>query len=74
MDVSAGYDNHLVFPRNQLAFGYHKLWRDALTNLVADFGGNGIVFNSWNGYSEGMAAVPTREHCDFFYRWLQTLE
>jgi hypothetical protein len=73
MDVSAGYDNHLVFPQNQLAFGYHNLWREALSNMVEEFGGNGIVFNSWNGYTEGMAAVPTREHCDFFYRWLRTL-
>jgi hypothetical protein len=35
-------------------------WRSALTDMVRDFGKNGIVFNCWNGYTEGMAAVPTR--------------
>jgi hypothetical protein len=74
MDVSPGYDNHLVFPKQRLRYGLNDAWREALTAMVRDFGEGGIVFNSWNGYTEGMAAVPTQEHGDFFYRWLRSLE
>lgn len=74
MDVSPGYDNHLVFPDHRLRYGFDDAWREALTAMVRDFGEGGIVFNSWNGYTEGMAAVPTREHGDAFYRWLRSLD
>jgi hypothetical protein len=74
MDVSPGYDNHLVFPDHRLVYGFDDAWRSALTAMVRDFGKYGIAFNSWNGYTEGMAAVPTREHGDTFSRWLQSLD
>jgi hypothetical protein len=73
MDVSPGYDNHLVFPDHRLRYGFDDDWRKALTAMVRDFGEGGMVFNSWNGYTEGMAAVPTQEHGDAFYRWLRSL-
>jgi hypothetical protein len=73
VDVSPGYDNHLVFPRTRLQYGFTPAWREALTRLAADYGRNGVVYNSWNGYTEGVAAVPTTEHKDCYYRWLQTL-
>jgi hypothetical protein len=73
VDVSPGYDNHLVFPRTRLQYGFTAAWREALTRLAADYGSNGVVYNSWNGYTEGVAAVPTTEHKDRYYRWLQTL-
>jgi len=41
--------------------------------MVIDYGQDGLVFNSWNGYTEGMAAVPTAEYSDRFYNWLQVL-
>jgi hypothetical protein len=74
MDVSPGYDNRLVFPKHALRYGYDDAWREALTEMVRDFGEGGVAFHCWNGYTEGMAAVPTREHGDVFYRWLQSLE
>ncbi len=74
MDVSPGYDNHLVFPRHRLLYGFDDAWRSALTAMVRDFGKNGIAFHSWNGYTEGMAAVPTQEHGDTFSRWLHSLD
>jgi hypothetical protein len=74
MDVSPGYDNHLVFPAHRLRYGFDDAWREALSSLVRDFGAGGIAFNCWNGYTEGMAAVPTREHGDTFYRWLRSLD
>jgi hypothetical protein len=74
MDVSPGYDNHLVFPDHRLVYGFDEAWRSALSAMVRDFGKNGMAFNSWNGYTEGMAAVPTREHGETFSRWLQRLD
>jgi hypothetical protein len=41
--------------------------------MVKDFGQGGLVFNSWNGYTEGMAAVPTREYGNTYYSWLRRL-
>ncbi len=73
MDVSPGYDNHLVFPKHRLRYGFNDAWREALAAMVQDFGEGGIVFNCWNGYTEGMAAVSTKEYGDIFYRWLQSL-
>jgi hypothetical protein len=80
MDISPGYDNRLVFPRTPLVFGFNDLWKNALTTLVSDLGGNGMVFNSWNGYTEGMAAVPMQRVFDdpsccnaVFYEWLKSL-
>ena len=34
---------------------------------------SGIVFNTWNGYTEGYAAVPTREYGDVNHAWLKRL-
>jgi hypothetical protein len=70
MDVSPGYDAHIVFP-GSVYYGFTAEWRDALAEMAAEYGEDGLVFNSWNGYTEGMAAVPTREHSDVFFRWLQ---
>jgi hypothetical protein len=72
MDISPGYDASIVFP-GSITYGLTREWRDALTALVVDFGQDGLVFNSWNGYTEGMAAVPTHEYGDTFYRWLQAV-
>lgn len=75
MDVSPGYDNHLVFPWTPIRYGHTAAWRQALTGMVADFGKNGFVYNSWNGYTEAMTAVPLREpeYGDIDFRWLQSL-
>jgi hypothetical protein len=70
VDVSPGYDAHIVFP-GSVHYGFSAEWRDALAEMAADFGADGMVFNSWNGYTEGMAAVPTNEYGDVFFRWLQ---
>jgi hypothetical protein len=72
MDVSPGYDAHIVFPKS-VHYGFTAQWRDALSGMVADIGADGLVFNSWNGYTEGMAAVPTKEYGDTFYQWLQAM-
>jgi hypothetical protein len=73
MDVSPGYDAHIVFP-GSIRYGFTLEWREQLAGMVSDFAGDGLVFNSWNGYTEGMAAMPTREYSDVFFRWLQALD
>lgn len=72
MDVSPGYDAHIVFP-GSVQYGLNASWVQALTEMVEDFGQDGLMFNSWNGYTEGMAAVVLQEYGDQFYQWLGTL-
>jgi hypothetical protein len=33
----------------------------------------GIVMDTWNGFTEGYAAVPAREHGTTVYNWLSDL-
>jgi hypothetical protein len=70
MDISPGYNASIVFPAS-IRYGFSTNWQDALTGMVTDYGEDGLAFNSWNGYTEGMAAVPTLEYDDRYYRWLQ---
>ena len=72
MDVSPGYDANIVFP-DSIVYGFTLDWQNALTQMVHDFGQDGLVYNSWNGYTEGIAAVPTYEYGDKYYHWLQML-
>jgi hypothetical protein len=72
MDVSPGYDASIVFP-NSITYGFTQNWQVELSKMVIDYGQDGLTFNSWNGYTEGMAAVPTVEYSDRFFNWLQSL-
>jgi hypothetical protein len=72
MDVSPGYDASVVFPGSR-RYGFTDTWQTALTAMVGDFAQDGLVYNSWNGYTEGMAAVPTTEYGDRYYGWLTEL-
>ena len=56
LDVSSGYDGHIVFPSNS-RYGNNAQWRAGQAEML-DYGPAGLAFNSWNGYTEGMAAVP----------------
>ncbi|MFZ0511716.1 MAG: hypothetical protein WAM14_08930 [Candidatus Nitrosopolaris sp.] len=70
IDVSPGYDAHLVFPGT--GYGNDDYWRSALKQAwSSDF--CGIVFNTWNGYTEGYAAVPTREYQTANWDWIQAI-
>jgi hypothetical protein len=70
MDISPGYDASLVFPGSR-RYGFSTAWQDALTAMVEELGQDGLAFDSWNGYTEGMVAVPTLEHGDTYLRWLR---
>jgi hypothetical protein len=80
LDVSPGYDAHIVFPAKDNAYwriANDDIWHNGQTQMiVSNAGGNsirGIAFNTWNGYTEGYAAVPTLELGGQAYTWLQSL-
>jgi hypothetical protein len=85
MDVSSGYDGRRVpqFGTNSAHYGLTTEWLAQLAQMTEDYGRAGMVFNSWNGYSEAMAAVPgvtyrlpdgtTQFYGNLFYDWLSTL-
>ncbi len=72
LDVSPGYDAHLVFPAS-VRYGLNGGWTSALTELLCDCGSDGFVYNSWNGYTEAMAAMELREYGDTYRRWAESL-
>jgi hypothetical protein len=71
LDVSPGYDAHIVFPGSK-RYGYNERWRTALSALYTEEI-VGVTFNTWNGYTEGTAAVPSLEHGETVFQWLQRL-
>jgi hypothetical protein len=72
IDVSPGYDAHVVFPGSMM-YGNNQIWRDSLTQIVRDIRADGITVNTWNGYTEGFAVVPTLEYDDANYIWTDSL-
>jgi len=75
MDVSPGYDGHLVFGASTAhRYGFTFEWLCQLAQMVKGYGETGIVFNSWNGYTEAMVAVPSQEYGSWFYDWLRSLQ
>jgi hypothetical protein len=72
IDVSPGYDAHVVFPGSML-YGNKPAWRDSLSAIVEDIPADGITVNTWNGYAEGFAVVPTLEYSDANFAWINGL-
>ena len=78
LDVSNGYDGHLVFANSPGSFwgdnagATDDRWRN-WTSELKNPGIKGIVMDTWNGFTEGYAAVPTREHGNTVYNWLGDL-
>ena len=74
VDVSPGYDGHLVFmDEGKAPYGHSDEWIQGMTVLVNDYGRAGMVYNSWNGYTEAMVGTPTREKGNTLYDWLKSL-
>ena len=80
LDVSPGYDAHIVFPAANDAYwriANNDIWHNGQTQMITTTVGSnsirGITFNTWNGYTEGYAAVPTLEYGAQAYTWLQSL-
>ncbi|MET0390544.1 MAG: hypothetical protein ABW321_31520 [Polyangiales bacterium] len=77
-DVSPGFDGRFVW----LVYGT-GYWGDNFSYTSDDWrnrqseqkgrGTYGVTFNTWNGFTEGYAAVPTVEHDSVIYDWLTDL-
>ncbi|MEY4583144.1 MAG: hypothetical protein RL701_7847, partial [Pseudomonadota bacterium] len=74
-DVSPGFDGRYVW--QDIGSGFwgdnSDYTSDAWRNLQSEQKGRGVTgisFSTWNGYTEGYAAVPTLEHGTVIYDWL----
>jgi hypothetical protein len=70
-DVSPGYDAHVVFP-GVTPWGNDASWRIYIQESWSD-SFRGMVYNTWNGYTEGYCAMATLEYGDIPANWAQTL-
>ena len=74
MDLTVGYDGHLVFPRTPYGpsklWGNNASWRTEMLKIQPD-DFPGVSFTTWNGYTEGYAVVPTTEFGESGFRWVQ---
>ena len=77
LDVSSGFDGRFVWAAGGGTgfwgdnFEYtDDRWRNGLSQLKGP-GIKGITFNTWNGYTEGYAAVPSKEHGTTIFDWLE---
>lgn len=59
LDVSPGYDAREMF-KGSAHWGHSDLWRNALSCHRSPRI-KGIVYNSWNGYTEGMVGMRTHQ-------------
>jgi hypothetical protein len=60
-DVTPGYDGRIIFKgmTGLHVWGYDPPWRAALLDMTQKYGRNGMIYNSWNGYCEGLAGMET---------------
>jgi len=78
LDVSNGFDGRIVWKKDGTGYWGDNLnytddrWRNWMSQLKGS-GVRGITFNTWNGYTEGYAAVPSFEHGFTVYEWLRDL-
>ena len=72
-DASAGYFATIFGDPNPVKYGNNDSWRQSLGAMRLQLPVKGVSFHCWNGYTEGYAAVPSHEHRDANFRWLQSL-
>jgi hypothetical protein len=78
LDVSNGFDGRKVWAQVPGGPGWwgdnmkytDDRWRNWMSELKGP-GIKGIVFDTWNGYTEGYAAAPSEEHGTVVYDWLR---
>lgn len=70
-DLTPGYDAHILFPSSPV-YGNTQSWRNLQSQAISDFGSQSLTFNAWNGYTEGMAGVPSVQYGDASYSWMCT--
>jgi hypothetical protein len=57
LDISAGYDGHLIF-NNPVTYGNDDAWRNYQSQMKGN-GVKGVVFDVWNGYTEGWSGMTS---------------
>jgi hypothetical protein len=80
LDVSNGFDGRIVWAKIESGTGFwgdnmdytEDRWRNWMSELKGP-SIKGITFDTWNGFTEGYAATPSREHGETVYRWLTDL-
>lgn len=78
-DVTPGYDANKLFQNEPDAasrlysWGNNDTWRRELFELVKTHGAKGFVYNSWNGYCEGLAGMSTAEYKDVNVNWIKSI-
>jgi len=78
LDVSNGNDGRIVWRQGGSGFWGDNTdyiddrWRNWLSELKGP-SIKGITFDTWNGYTEGYAAAPSREYGETVYHWLTDL-
>jgi hypothetical protein len=78
LSVSNGFDGRYVWAKygSGIWGDNHDYTDDRFRNWVSEMKGpgiQGITFDTWNGYTEGYAAVRSLEHGDTVYNWLTDL-
>jgi hypothetical protein len=77
LDVSNGFDGRVVWGPQSGFWGDNRDYTDdRWRNWMSQLKGPGIVgisVDCWNGYTEGYATVPSRQHQDTAYNWLADL-
>ncbi|QHH98845.1 LGFP repeat-containing protein [Acinetobacter dispersus] len=75
LDISNGFDGRIVWKEKGTAYwgdnqdGIYDNWRNWM-NQLRNNKVKGIVYNTWNGYTEGFVAVPSIQHGNTPYQWL----
>ncbi len=74
-DVTPGYNGSKIFAKNHglHQWGFDPAWRPALLDMTQRYGRNGLVYNSWDGYDEGLAAMQTVEQGSTNVDFIKTL-
>lgn len=70
-DLTPGYDAHIVFPSSPI-LGNSQSWRDLQDQIILEFNSESLTYNSWNGYTLGMAGMPTLQYNDSSFLWLSS--
>jgi LGFP repeat len=78
LSVSNGFDDRVVWAKYGTGIwgDNHDYTDDRFRNWLSEMKGpgiEGITFDTWNGYTEGYAAVVSAEHGDTVYNWLTDL-
>ncbi len=71
MDISPGYDAHIVF-KGSSSYGYTDQWRGWFVALWSP-AFSGVVYNTWNGYTEGYPGMRQQLSGDRDFAWLQRM-